>query len=276
MISSSPSPSPDYTRPSPKSPSRSRSKSPMDRGSWSDDGWEKGWKDGWEDWEGWGDEKEERWRTSTWKTKGRWDWEDERWRDERWRDERWRDGRGRRRDENGKSLTSGSAMVRQRLQLLQEQQGEPQSREEELAQKLAAMGQSRFKRLINRQEKAKAAEREKQEAFQQGQAYQQQLIWQQQQQLWQPQHWPQQWPQQWPAQGGITRVLFLFQSFHVHFLVGRWLWLWVWCQPSSCIPAFKTERPCHQSVQCSVPTFFCAVFIQSILFGRFSCWIWTQ
>ena len=31
----------------------------MDRGSWSDDGWEKGWKDGWEDWEGWGDEKED-------------------------------------------------------------------------------------------------------------------------------------------------------------------------------------------------------------------------
>ena len=259
---SSPS-SPDYSRPSPpKSPSRSRSKSkaPMAKNSWSDDGWEKGWQDGWEEWEGWGDDKEEKEWASTWKTRGR--WEEEKWEDGGER--RWR------RDEHGKSLTSGSAHMRQRLQLLQEKQGLPKNKDEEYVQRLAAMGTSRFKRMMGRKEKQEKAEREKQEAFQQGAAYQQQLIWQQQQQ-WQqhqwPQGWSQQWPQQWPAQGGITLMLFFcFQICMYTFFCGRWLW--IWCQPSSCIPASKPQRPGHESVHCSVHTsyLFCAMPIQFILF----------
>ena len=95
---SSPSPSPDYTPTPPQSPKRSRSKGnsqarPMPQWeSWSDDGWEKGWDDGWGEWETCGGEEKK--------------WKDEGWKG--WRDEEWKNG-WRRRDESGRSLTSGSA-----------------------------------------------------------------------------------------------------------------------------------------------------------------------
>eukprot|EP00435_Cladocopium_sp_Y103_P026232 s2955_g6.t1 len=122
---------------------------------------------------------------------------------ERWEEEKWEGGGGRRRDEDGKSLTSGSAKMRQRLQLLQEQQGMPQTEKEAMVQKLSAMGHSRFKRIEGRKEKREKAEREKQEAFHKGAHWQYQVLqqWPQQwQQQW-PQQWPQQWQQQWPQEG---------------------------------------------------------------------------
>ena len=232
----------------------------MARNSWSDDGWEKGWQDGWEEWEGWGDDKEEKEWASTWKTRGR--WEEEKWEDGGER--RWR------RDEHGKSLTSGSAHMRQRLQLLQEKQGLPKNKDEEYVQRLAAMGQSRFKRMMGRKEKQEKAEREKQEAFQQGAAYQQQLVWQQQQQ-WQqhqwPQGWSQQWPQQWPAQGGITLMLFFVFKFAcaLFFVAGGYGYgtsQAAASQPPS--PKGLAMRVC--TVQFILHTFFCAMPIQFMIF----------
>ncbi|CAL1151819.1 unnamed protein product, partial [Cladocopium goreaui] len=55
--------------------------------------------------------------------------------------------------------------ARQRLQLLQEKQGLPKNKDEEYVQRLAAMGQSRFKRMMGRKEKQEKAEREKQVAM---------------------------------------------------------------------------------------------------------------
>ena len=64
-----------------------------------------------------------------------------------------------------------------------------------------------------------------------------------------------------------THAVFCFQICMCTFFCGRWLW--IWCQPSSCIPASKPQRPGHESVHCSVHTsylFFCAMPIQFILF----------
>ena len=60
-------------------------------------------------------------------------------------------------------------------------------------QHLAAMGRSRFKRLMDGKDKHEKAEKEKQEAWQLGAQWMQQLQWQKWQQ------WQQ--PQQLPAQG---------------------------------------------------------------------------
>ena len=160
--------------------------------------------------------------------------------------------------------------MRQRLQLLQEKQGLPKNKDEEYVQRLAAMGQSRFKRMMGRKEKQEKAEREKQEAFQQGAAYQQQLVWQQQQQ-WQqhqwPQGWSQQWPQQWPAQGGITLMLFFVFKFAcaLFFVAGGYGYgtsQAAASQPPS--PKGLAMRVC--TVQFILHTFFCAMPIQFILF----------
>lgn len=66
-----------------------------------------------------------------------------------------------------------------------------------------------------------------------------------------------------------THAVFCFQICMCTFFCGRWLW--IWCQPSSCIPASKPQRPGHESVHCSVHTsylFFVQCPFSSYFFGQ--------